>query len=333
VRAVTGASHQRMSVTAPSPIEWVQPGGGPVVALEAAWGRVRRAFLRRFRPGFVARMAALRAGECPGCRHDVVDGRDLELVRNVCGFRFPPDADPFAWRGRLGVARRGLAEIVVIGGPCAVVAAVAWWLAPWLAVLPGVACMWIVAFFRDPHRAVPTEPGLVLAPADGRVDDVRAVTWCDWLCGPAVRVGIFLSLFDVHLNRAPVAGRVVRVEYRRGTRRATYRVGATDANEQMSTLIQCGEPSGIRIRVRQIAGPAARRIVNCARLGDLLARGERFGLIKFGSRTELWLPADPAVELLARPGQRVRAGVSVLARLANTAAPADDIPPTQENTT
>src|SRR5438132_409912 len=94
-----------------APIGWVQPGGGFCMSLEQAWGRFRRAWLRRFHPRHVARMAALRQGTCPGCTHDVLDPRDLKYVRNVCGYWFRPEDDPYAWRGRLGLARHGLAEI------------------------------------------------------------------------------------------------------------------------------------------------------------------------------------------------------------------------------
>src|SRR5580693_1749470 len=87
-----------------APIHSIQPGGGLCVSLELAWGKLRRAILRRFFPGHVKRMAALRQGDCPGCTHDVIDPRDLKLVRNVCGFHFRSEDDPYAWRGRIGLA-------------------------------------------------------------------------------------------------------------------------------------------------------------------------------------------------------------------------------------
>src|SRR5262245_48970143 len=92
----------------------VQPGGGVCLALELAWGRLRRAWLRRFRPGYVRRMADKRQGECPDCPHQIIDPRDLKFCRNVCGYWFKGEDDPFRWRGRLGLARAGLAEVVVL---------------------------------------------------------------------------------------------------------------------------------------------------------------------------------------------------------------------------
>src|SRR4051794_22309039 len=95
-----------------APIPSIQPGGGFCLSLEQAWGRWRRAWLRRFRPGYVHRIAQRRQGHCPDCPHDIIDARDLKLYRNVCGFWFRPEDDAFAWRGRLGLARAGLAEVL-----------------------------------------------------------------------------------------------------------------------------------------------------------------------------------------------------------------------------
>src|SRR5579884_3143844 len=99
-----------------APIPSIQPGGGFCFGLERAWGRCRRAWLRRFRPGYVRRMTELRQGHCPDCPHDILDPRDLKLFRNVCGYWFRPEDDPFAWRGRLRLARAGLAELIVFSG-------------------------------------------------------------------------------------------------------------------------------------------------------------------------------------------------------------------------
>ncbi|MBI3464043.1 MAG: phosphatidylserine decarboxylase family protein, partial [Planctomycetes bacterium] len=106
------AVQRREAKPLPPNITSVQPGGGLIMRMELGWGKLRRWWLRTLRPGYVARMAALRQGECPNCPHDLVDPRDLKFYRNVCGFYFPAEHDRFAWRGRLGVARIGLAEIL-----------------------------------------------------------------------------------------------------------------------------------------------------------------------------------------------------------------------------
>lgn len=181
-------------------------------------------------------------------------------------------------------------------------------LAGWLkmAVVLGVVATFMAFFFRDPERAAPPIPGAILAPADGQVVDVRAGV-DDPFVGAAQAMSIFLSPLDVHVNRSPLAGLVVDVEYRPGAKVAAYRPEASDRNERTTIAIQ-GEAG--RVVVRQIAGVLARRIVCRVRPGDKLAAGERFGLIKFGSRTDLVMPAS--VRLRVRKGDRVRGGETVV---------------------
>jgi phosphatidylserine decarboxylase len=170
----------------------------------------------------------------------------------------------------------------------------------------GVALAGFMAFFfRDPERRPPEMPGAVLAPADGRVVDVSEVV--DPFVGPASRVSIFLSPLDVHVNRAPIAGAVVGVEYRAGAFVPAYRADASEVNERTTVAIQGEE---MRVVVRQIAGTLARRVVCRLRPGDRVAAGERFGIIKFGSRADVILPLE--VRIAVRPGDRVRAGETVL---------------------
>jgi phosphatidylserine decarboxylase len=178
-----------------------------------------------------------------------------------------------------------------------------------LAAVLGVVAAVMALFFRDPERVAPGIPGAILAPADGRVVDVRAGV-DDPFVGAAQAMSIFLSPLDVHINRSPLAGLVVDVEYRPGAKVAAYRPEASDRNERTTIAIQ-GEAG--RVVVRQIAGVLARRIVCRVRPGDKLAAGERFGLIKFGSRTDLIVPA--AVRLRVRLGDRVRGGETVVAVL------------------
>ena len=158
-------------------------------------------------------------------------------------------------------------------------------------------------FFRDPDRAAPSGEGVVLAPADGRIVAVRESE-----AGPSL--AIFLNVFDVHVNRAPVAGSVKEVAYRRGGFRAAFDERAGEENERNDLVLSsdAGE-----VRVRQIAGLIARRIVCRVRPGDRLAAGERFGLIRFGSRTDLRLP--PGGEIFVQVGDRVRGGETIVGRM------------------
>lgn len=161
-------------------------------------------------------------------------------------------------------------------------------------------------FFRDPERRAPGDAAALLAPADGRVTEAGPVDGGE----PGTqRVSIFLSIFDVHINRAPAAGEIRAVRYRQGAFRAAFRKDAAERNERNELEMTTERGT---IRIRQIAGVVARRIVCRVRAGDRLALGERFGLIRFGSRTDLLLPAG--VTLSVRPGDRVRGGLTVIGK-------------------
>jgi phosphatidylserine decarboxylase len=165
----------------------------------------------------------------------------------------------------------------------------------------------VVYFFRDPARSIPTSPGLLLAPADGKIVTVDPLQ-NDPVRPSGTLVSIFLSVFDVHINRAPIAGTVLEVRYQPGKFLPAFRADASDLNEQNIVTLQAGNT---RVIIRQIAGILARRIVCRVKAGDKLNRGERFGLIRFGSRVDILIPPEFAV--YARPGQRVRGGESVVA--------------------
>jgi phosphatidylserine decarboxylase len=203
----------------------------------------------------------------------------------------------------LPIAAEGWGFILV---PLALAALSAWTGWTKAALLFGVLAAFMAFFFRDPDRAAPPVPGAILAPADGRVTDVRSAV-DDPFVGAAQAVSIFLSPLDVHVNRSPLAGLVVGVEYRPGAKLAAYRPEASEQNERTTISIQ-GE--AVRVVVRQIAGVLARRIVCRVQPGDKLASGERFGLIKFGSRTDLIVPAS--VRLRVKAGDRVRGGETVM---------------------
>jgi phosphatidylserine decarboxylase len=246
--------------------------------------------------------------------HEPLDPRDLKFYRNRCGCDWPAQDDPFRWRDRIPFARAGLAELLLLGGGCALLAAVALLVWPPAAVLPAAVGLLIAWFFRDPPRVVPVEAGLYVAPADGRVVSVERLDHDAFLGGGAVRIDIFLSLFNVHVNRSPVDATVVGIAYRPGKFLNALRPVAARENEQVEVRLEELRAPYRPLVVRQIAGAVARRIVCWARPGQQLVRGERFGMIKLGSRTELVLPADPELEICVRVGDTVRAGSTVLAR-------------------
>jgi phosphatidylserine decarboxylase len=297
----------------PANIRSVQPGGGWVVWLELAWGSLRRRLLRLAWPGYVARLQALRQGECPCCPHDVIDDRDLKFFRNLCGYHFAAADVPRRWLDRLPLARMGRGEVLLFGGGLFVLAVAAAFLAPLAAIPPTLLASFVVLFFRDPRRQIPDTPGGVVSPADGVVTDVEELERVPFWDGPAIKIGIYLSLFSVHLNRVPATARVIEVCYVPGRFLDTWTPAAARVNEHCWTLFECEAAPHHLVAVKQIAGTFARRIVCEARPGAVLARGERFGMIKFGSCTELYLETGPSLRVLVQPGDRVRGGSSVLA--------------------
>jgi phosphatidylserine decarboxylase len=307
--------------TVPETPRCVQPGGGFCFGLEMAWGRWRRWFLRTVRPGYVRRMAEKRKGTCEGCTHDIVDPRDLKFQRNVCGYWFDPEDDAFAWRGRLGFARHGLAELLVfslllwlVGG---VFGSLAAWLHPLFAIGSVAALVvWleVVWFFRDPERIVPSDPDALISPADGVVTHVEEVADPDFPNGRALRISIFLSIFNVHVNRIPWTGKVTQVRYFPGAFLDARNFESAVRNEQL--WIDMVDPRGMPMRCKQISGAIARRIVCWLKAGDEVMRGERLGMIKFGSRTDLLLPTDAAREVCVKVGDVVKGAKTILMRMA-----------------
>ena len=192
----------------------------------------------------------------------------------------------------------------------AAVAAILWlWTGRWgWAVPPLLFAVFFLWFFRDPNRAIPPERGLVVSPADGKVTQVARVETPE---GERLRLSIFLSVFDVHVNRSPVEGILREVRYRKGEYLNAMNPICAERNEQNLAVVDCIE--GYQVSFIQIAGLLARRIVFTKKPGDYLERGQRVGLIKFGSRTDILLPGH--AEPLVKPGDRVRGGASILARV------------------
>jgi phosphatidylserine decarboxylase len=191
----------------------------------------------------------------------------------------------------------------------------------WLSLLFLLAIFCTLAFFRDPDRPAPTDPNLIVAAADGTVTDIIELDENEILKAKMRRVGIFLSIFDVHTNRAPIDGRIIYRQHREGLYVDARRPDCSEKNESMTWVIQ--NPR-VTIVVRQLTGAIARRIVAWAKIGDELKKGDRFGMIRFGSRTELYLPLN--AELLVKAGDHVLGGSTVIARLPKAVGEAVSFP-------
>ena len=181
-----------------------------------------------------------------------------------------------------------------------IVAVIAWYVSHlvWLAALPVVLAMFFLWFFRDPSRKVPTEPGLIVSPGDGKVEELE---WIEFPEGGRLRVTIFLNVFDVHVNRVPVGGLVVLSEHNEGQFMNAMKPESAIHNEQTLITIDAG---GYTVSFKQIAGLLARRIVNNLKVGDRVERGQRMGLIKFGSRVDVLMPAETTPRV--KVGDRVK---------------------------
>ena len=284
------------------------------MSCELAWGRLRRAWLRRCGPVTFGAWRNSAAGRTRVYPHAILDPRDLKFYRNQGDLSWDRADDPFAWRDRLPVARVGLAEIVLLGGGLLVLAALCVWLFWPLAIVPLVLAGFIVYFFRNPRREVPMQPGAVVSPADGRIFSIRDVDHDDYLGGPAVVIDIFLSVFNVHLNRVPMECRIMGLTYRPGKFLNALRPEAAQQNASLEVRLETTSQPVRAFRVRQITGAIARRIVCWVKPGEVLPRGGQFGMIKLGSRTELTLPREEGLEVCVRVGQNVRAGVTVMAQ-------------------
>lgn len=214
---------------------------------------------------------------------------------------------PFSPKGRGLIAAQGY-PLVLAGVVLILLGLMGGW--SWITGLGLVATGFFAYFFRDPERDIPLEPGVIVSPADGKVVRVDEVQENEFLQGPARYVAIFMNVFDVHVNRAPLAGTVTRSEHRDGCFKAAWSEAACTFNEQQALVLEAG---GRRVLVIQIAGLLARRIISYVQPGQHLEKGERLGMICFGSRVDLYLP--PEAEILVKVGDRVRAGSSIVARL------------------
>ena len=187
---------------------------------------------------------------------------------------------------------------------------VSYWFSPWWSLLFLILFVYTLAFFRDPERFVPADPDSVVAAADGKITDIIEIEENDVLKTKTRRVGIFLSIFDVHTNRAPIDGRIIYREHRKGLCLDARRPDCSEKNEAMTWAFQ---NSRATVVVRQLTGAIARRIVAWSKVGDELKKGDHFGMIRFGSRTEVYLPLTATV--LVKVGDHVSGGSTIIARL------------------
>jgi len=180
----------------------------------------------------------------------------------------------------------------------------------WAPIPPLILLVFTISFFRDPKATVPADSQLIVAPATGRIMEIKAVEESRFLGGEATRVAIFLSVFDVHVQRAPISGTIKFVEYNQGRFLDARNPDASAQNENRIVGIESSD--GFRVTVRQISGLIARRIVGWAGQGATLAKGERFGMIRFGSRVELYVPTGTRIE--AKVGDYAIGGETIIAR-------------------
>lgn len=222
----------------------------------------------------------------------------------------------------VAIRREGRTYIVGLA-VCATLITAASYPYPLTGLKLAAVCNWILVllvinFFRDPDRRIPADARAMVAPADGKVIDIRRVKEDSYLHAEVLRVSIFMSVFDVHVNRAPLDGRIDYVAYRSGQFVAAFRGNASEDNERLSIGFLGeqgggGENGACKIMITLIAGFIARRIICFKELHEPVRRGERIGMIKFGSRVDVYMPDEWAVEV--RQGQRVKAGETILARM------------------
>lgn len=204
------------------------------------------------------------------------------------------------------ISRDGWSYLAIL----AALSVIAYWVWPWLIILPGILFLFVLFFFRNPERQIPKDELTLVSPADGVVMDVERVYEDQFFNGESIRVRIFLSIFNVHVNRSPMAGEVVFRAYRPGKMIPAFKSHASELNEKNYVGIKNRH---MQILVTQVTGFIARRIVFWVDKGHVLTKGERFGLIKFGSCTEIFLPTN--VEIMVSPGDKVRGGLSVVGRV------------------
>ena len=221
---------------------------------------------------------------------------------------------------RIPITKYGLPQVAVYPGLCVLIMAAsaagavripAFWV---VVAIFGIILIWALSFFRDPKRDIPADEKLLLSPADGTISDIEDVDEPNFIGGKAKRIGIFLSVFNVHINRTPCKVRIENITYRPGKFINAMNSDCGNVNESNDiAMTRLAKPCE-KILVRQISGAIARRIVCDAERGQEFTGGAIFGMIKFGSRTELYLPAGSLAKIRVKIGDKVNAGITVLAQ-------------------
>ena len=224
---------------------------------------------------------------------------------------------------RVPLTKHGLPQVVIypaalfaamIAFPLVTAAFLPQWAIVAIEVVLAAILIWALMFFRDPERRCPADNNLLIAPADGRITEIETIDETSFIEGPALKIGIFLSIFDTHINRAPCNVRIEKITYKKGKYLNAMNPQSGRINESNELDLTRTDSPKDKLIVRQISGAIARRIVCAAEEGQKLAGGERFGMIKFGSRTELYVPVRENAKCLVKIGDKVKAGLTPLVK-------------------
>ncbi|MGQ3684281.1 MAG: phosphatidylserine decarboxylase family protein [Candidatus Loosdrechtia sp.] len=215
---------------------------------------------------------------------------------------------------RIPLAKYGLRELFLFGIPCCIGIGISVIFFPLITPVPVFLLMFLLNFFRDPEREVPEGTGLIIAPADGVVSHIIPVFEDNYLICDTIKISIFMSVFNVHVNRMPVHGRIEFIKHTKGKFLDARDDACFRDNENNVIGVSLVEKDA-KIAVKQIAGKIARRIVCTYRVGDILKQGQRFGMIKFGSRVEVFVPKTVTFEILVKVGEKVKAGKTILGKI------------------
>jgi phosphatidylserine decarboxylase len=215
------------------------------------------------------------------------------------------------------LAKYGLRELLIFGIFCSIGIGLSVVFLPWMTPIPVFILAFILNFFRDPERAVPEDAGFIIAPADGVVSHIIPVFEDNYLRCNTTKISIFMSVFNVHVNRMPAHGRIEFIKHTKGKFLDARDDACFHSNENNVIGVSLVEKDA-KIAVKQIAGKIAKRIVCACKIGDVLKQGQRFGMIKFGSRVEVFVPNSIKFEIMVKVGEKVTAGKTMLGKIGSS---------------